>query len=102
MKQGKHTGGIPLPTRLPTKSQAKSVRANELRPAEFELRGARTDETVDWLAVWALSLGFCALMLAGIAFFAGADPVGASFILAGGAGIIGVALRASAKPGDYL
>lgn len=94
-----------MPTRLPNKSQAKSIRANELRAAELETRGlraARTNETVDWLAVWALSLGFCALMLAGIAFFAGADPVGASFILAGGAGIIGVVLRASAKSGDYL
>ena len=95
-----------MPTPLPNKSQAKSIRANEVRAAELR-SGAlpvreRADKPVDWLAVWALSLGFCALMLAGIAFFAGADPVGASFILFGGAGIIGVALRASARPGDHL
>ena len=96
-----------MPTPLPNKSLAKSIRANEVRAAELHARELRTSEAradkhVDWLAVWALSLGFCTLMLAGIAFFVGADPVGASFILFGGAGIIGVALRASARPNDYL
>lgn len=54
--------------------------------------------TIDWLAVWALSLGLCAVVLAGIAFFTIGDKNGASLILAAAAGIIGVTLHLSSPP----
>ena len=44
--------------------------------------------TIDWLGLWALSLGFCAIVLAGIADIMGDDNIGAVFILIGAAAII--------------
>ena len=55
-------------------------------------------EAIDWLAIWALSLGLCAVVLAAIAFFSIGDKMGASFILAASAGIIGALLHWSAPP----
>lgn len=57
-----------------------------------------TIKAIDWLGVWALSLGFCAIVLAGIAYFPGGDNIGASFILIGAAGIITLIIRAGAEP----
>ncbi|HET9715136.1 MAG TPA: hypothetical protein VFP60_03025 [Pseudolabrys sp.] len=54
-------------------------------------------EAADWLGIWALSLGFCAINLAAIAYFAAKDSVGASFILVGAAAIIAVILRVSGQ-----
>jgi hypothetical protein len=39
------------------------------------------DDAIDWLGLWALSLSFCAVVLASIAYFLGGDNIGASFIL---------------------
>lgn len=54
--------------------------------------------TIDWLALWALSLAVCAIVLAAIAYFTVGDNRGASFILASAAGIIGAALQAGKPP----
>jgi hypothetical protein len=92
-----------LPTRLPNKPHAKSIRARDVRPDGIGPREARethASETIDWLALWAASIGFSAIVLAALAFFGGDDPVGASTILIGAAAIIAVALRASPAPGD--
>jgi hypothetical protein len=69
----------------PSTSQTPESRAKAAAPAG----------EIDWLALWALSLGFCAVVLAGITFFTIGDKAGASFILAAAAGIIAAALRAS-------
>jgi hypothetical protein len=74
-----------MPTRTP---QRPKIRAKAADPAEH----------IDWLALWALSLGGCAIVLAAIAYFSIGDKVGASFILAAAAGIIGAALHASRPP----
>jgi hypothetical protein len=55
-------------------------------------------KTIDWLGLWALSLGFYAIVLAGIAYFLGGDNIGASFILIGAAGISTLIVRAAAEP----
>lgn len=67
---------MPIPRR--PKARADVVHTCKLEPIK----------TIDWLGLWALSLGFCAIVLAGIAYFLGGDNIGASFILIGAAGII--------------
>jgi hypothetical protein len=73
-----------MPNKLPLKPRAKAVRANET----IEL---------DWLALWAISLGVCSVVLAATVFFCAADKIGAFFILVGTAAIISVILKASAR-----
>lgn len=69
---------ILLPPNPPPKSRARAVRP----------RKREAIAPIDWLGLWALSLGFCAVVLAGIAEFMGEDNVGAAFILIGAAAII--------------
>jgi hypothetical protein len=71
------------------------ARADAVRPRRHEAVGP-----IDWLALWSLSLGFCAIILAAIADFVGHDNVGAVFILVGTAGIIAAILQASTEPAD--
>jgi len=70
------------------------------KPQKPRVRARAVDplETIDWLALWAISLGLSAIVLAGIAYFTIGDNLGASFILASAAGIIGAALLASKPP----
>jgi len=72
-----------MPNKLPLKPRAKAVRVNE------------TIESIDWLALWAISLGICAVVLAATAFFCAADKIGAAFILVGTAAFISMILKAS-------
>jgi len=77
-----------MPIMLPPKARADVARA-------------RKDETfakLDWLGVWAVSLGFCAINLAGITYFLAGDNVGASLILVGVAAIIAVVLCLGSEP----
>jgi hypothetical protein len=62
----------------------------QLRPKARVQTARKRDAitTIDWLGLWGLSLGFCAVVLAGIADFVGHDNIGATFILVGTAGII--------------
>jgi hypothetical protein len=72
---------MPIPLR--PKSRAKAEDA----------RGENAIESIDWLGVWALSLGFCAVNLAGVAYFINRDNIGATFILAGAAALMAVIVR---------
>jgi uncharacterized RDD family membrane protein YckC len=76
---------IVLPPNPPPKSRARAVRA----------RKREAIATIDWLGLWALSLGFCAVVLAGIADIMGEDNLGAAFILIGAAAVIGLVLYVS-------
>lgn len=61
---------------------------------------ARKPETVpaiDWLGLWAISLGLCAVVLAGIADVMGDDNIGAAFILVGAAAIIALIVCANGE-----
>ena len=74
------------------------MRISTPRSSKSRVKAADPAETIDWLAVWALSLALCAIGLAAIAFFTIGDKMGASFILAAAAGIIGALLHWSAPP----
>ena len=76
-----------MPTHTPRKPQAKA-------------RAVDPSEHIDWLALWAISLGLCAIVLAAIAYFTVGDKLGASTIMASVAGIIGAVLHASEPPGQ--
>jgi hypothetical protein len=75
-----------MPIHLPPKARAKAAPAR--RQAAID-----SIDSIDWLGLWALSLGFCAVILAGIANFRIGDNVRASGILAGAAAIIAVVVR---------
>jgi hypothetical protein len=75
-----------MPTRTPGKPQVKARTI------------AHTDGS-DWLALWAVSLGLCAVLLAAMAYFTVGDKFGASTIMASVAGLIGLVLWMSQPPG---
>ena len=77
-----------MPIPLPPKARADVVRA----------RKHETFVKFDWLGVWALSLGFCAINLAGITYFLAGDNIGASLILVGVAVIIAVIVCLGGAP----
>jgi hypothetical protein len=52
---------------------------------------------IDWIGVWAFTLGAIALSLATLIYFADRDPVAVSFVLVAFAAIIGVVLRESVQ-----
>lgn len=57
-----------------------------------------TITSTDWLALWGLSIGFCAIVLAGVADLMAHDNIGATYILVGAAGIIALIVRAGFEP----
>jgi hypothetical protein len=57
--------------------------------------------TIDWIDVWALTLGAIALSLAALIYFADHDPVAVSFVLIAFAAIIGVVLRESVQTREH-
>ena len=71
-----------MPNKLPLKVRAKAVPSQQAAP-------------IDWLALWAISLGVCAIVMAATAFFAAADKIGAVFILVGAAALIALVLKAN-------
>lgn len=79
-----------MPIRLRPK-----VRVETVRPRKRDAIAS-----IDWLGLWGLSLGFCALVLAGVAYFTARDNVGAAYILFGAAGIMAVIVYAGAGPAD--
>ena len=66
-----------------------SVKASVLPRAERRM--------IDWIDVWALTLGAIALSLAALVYVADRDPVAVSFVLVAFAAIIGVVLRESVQ-----
>ena len=77
---------MPIPS--PRKARAQAARKH------------KTIAPIDWLGLWALSLGFCAIVLAGIADFMGVDKIGAAFILVGAAAIIALIVYGDAEPDE--
>ncbi len=92
-----------LPTHLPNRPRAKAIHPDDARGHDHRPRRNRPRhpvETIDWLALWALSLAFSAVVLAALAFFGGHDASGAAVILFGAASIIGLVLRFTKAPDD--
>jgi hypothetical protein len=79
-----------MPIHLPPKARVKAVPAR---------RQAAVDK-IDWLGLWALSIAFCALVLASVAYFMIRDNTGASCILAGAAAIIAIVVRFGADDNE--
>lgn len=77
-----------MPVPLPPK-----VRADVVRAPKHE-----TFIKFDWLGIWALSLGFCAINLAAITYFLAGDNIGASLILVGVAAIITLIVCLGGEP----
>ena len=76
-----------MPIPLPPKARAKAVQQCQ----------RETVAAIDWLGLWALSVGFCAIVLAGIADLMGGDKTGAACILIGAAGIMALVFYAGAE-----
>jgi len=81
---------MPIQLRPKAKTRAETLRA----------RKREGIAAVDWLGLWGLSVGVCAVVLAGVADFAGQDNVGASCILIGAASIIALIVCAGEQPHD--
>ena len=79
-----------MPIQLRPKPRA---RAEAARRPKLE-----TITSFDWLALWGLSIGFCAIVLAGVADLMAHDNIGATYILVGAAGIIALIVRAGFEP----
>jgi hypothetical protein len=67
-----------MPIRLPEDRRAKT-------------KTLKCIEALDWLTVWSISVGVCAMFLAGMVYLAEADHVGAAFILISGAIVMAIA-----------
>jgi hypothetical protein len=78
---------ILLPPKQTATGRAKAVRARKREPVP----------AIDWLGLWAISLGVCAVVLAGIAAIMGDDNIGAAFILIGAAAIIALIVCANGE-----
>lgn len=102
-----------MPTRLPEKPRAKSIRAGHHhtagddvhRPGTIDVPKKRAGDsaatdTIDWLALWALSLAVSAVFIAALVYFNEGDAQGAAAVLAGTAGIISIALFITEVPGE--
>ena len=72
-----------MPNKLPLKPRAKAIPAGN------------SVESIDWLALWAISLGVCAVVLAATAYFVAIDQIGAVLILVGTAALISLIMKAS-------
>lgn len=92
-----------MPNSVPDKPRAKSIRGSDLEPALRSSKGRdlHAVETIDWLALWALSIAFSAIVLAALVFFGGGDSTGASMILFGAAIVIAVVMYGSVTFDDH-
>lgn len=74
-----------MPTRLPnenhTRARSRAIEANRL---------------LNWLGVWAISMGFAAIALAAVAYSTVGDNIGASYILMGAAALVAIVLGIAA------
>jgi hypothetical protein len=76
--------GAAMPTRLPEKPRVRAIEKTA---------------TADKFAVWAIAVGFCAVVVAAIVYDIGASKFTASYILLAAAAIVAVILRWGDDPG---
>jgi hypothetical protein len=104
----KQTWRSDVPTRLPEKPRAKSIRADRRGAIDQQAgvskpRAAAKPDTldnIDWLALCALSLAVSAIFIAALVYFGEGDATGAASVLAGTAGIIAIAMFSTKAPAD--
>lgn len=84
---------------FPNKPRAKiAVQDAPIEDKTHKPRAKHVVETIDWLALWSLSIALSALVMAGLVYFNESDTVGASVILAGAAGVVALVLLFSEAP----
>jgi hypothetical protein len=71
-----------MPIPLPPKPRSKAARPRDVDAIE----------SIDWLALWALSIAISAVYMASLVFFGVGDSFCASMILFGAAAVTGAAL----------
>jgi hypothetical protein len=93
----------PLPTRLPERRGARAIRDEDevkrfkhAQVSKHDALDTKNVKTVDWPALFALSLAVSAIFIAALAFFSEHDAYGAAVVLAGTAIIIAGVLGAEA------
>jgi len=86
-----------MPNRLPIKPRAEAIEAHESARMRETARAREKQKSIDWFALWAISLGLAAMALASIAYLTIGDKIGASFILAGTAALIALLLGVSER-----
>ena len=86
-----------MPNRLPIKPRAKAIEAPKSARARETAQARERTRSVDWFALWAISLGLAAIGVALIAYLTVGDKVGAAFILGGAAALIALLLIASER-----
>ena len=94
-----------MPVRLPDKPRAKAISPDDAHRNDFgKYRQRRRDpiDTIDWLALWTLSLAFSALFIAFCAYFGEGDAKGAAAVLTGTAAIMALALGVTKAPADSI
>src|ERR1700685_3145435 len=94
-------GGMSMPVRVPNRPRAKAISQDDARRTDFGSRERRPRDpvdTIDWLALWALSLAVSALFIAYCAFFGEGDVKGAAAVLTGTAAIMALALGVTKAP----
>jgi len=74
-----------MPSKLPNKPRAQT-----------RVQTIEREQETDWLGLWALSMGFAAIVMATIAYFTAGDRIGASLILFGAAALIAAVFHAGA------
>lgn len=86
-----------MPNRLPIKPRAKAIEAPKSARARETAQARERTRSVDWFALWAISLGLAAIGVALIAYLTVGDKVGAAFILGGAAALIALLLTAGER-----
>ncbi len=98
-----------MSTYVPKRPRAKAIRSeDDFRRHENRMRRDRMGQgsakhsidTIDWLALWALSLAVSALFIASCSFFGEGDVKGAAAVLIGTAIIMALALGVTKAPDD--
>ena len=82
-----------MPNKLPIKARARAIKADKSTKART--RAGSVDKSVDWLGLWAISFGAAAVAVAWVADRTIGGNIGAAFILAGAAAVIGLMLGAA-------
>jgi hypothetical protein len=65
--------------------------------ARIRIRAIDHRERPDHLGLWALSIGFAAVLLAAVPYLAVGDNAGAAFVIAAAAAVIAIMLRANGQ-----
>jgi len=86
-----------MPNRLPIKPRAQAIEAREAARTREPAQSRKRDKSIDWFALWAISLGIAAVVMASIAYFTVGDKVGTLFILGGTAALIALLLTANER-----